>query len=104
MIVRLGSVVMELTGTATFADDIEYPATTEELIASHGDRTIELPNGTETVGDALGRFSSETFETPEDVQLTLRCALSQKAIGRIGYSDRDPAPLGSPYAPDQISF
>ncbi|WP_290816585.1 DUF2795 domain-containing protein [Halovivax sp.] len=95
---------MQMNGTTAFADGLEYPATTEELIESHGDRTIELPNGSETVADALGRISSETFETPEDVDLTLQCALSRKAIGRIGYSDRDPAPLGSPYAPDQLSF
>ena len=95
---------MQLTATATFADELEYPATTEELIEAYGDRTLELVNGTETVGDVLSRLSSETFETANDFELTLKCALSQKAIGRFGYSDRDPTPLGSPYAPEQLSF
>lgn len=104
MIVHLDSGAMQLNGTGAFARTLEYPATTEELIESHGDRTIELPNGTETVGDALARIDTETFETADDVHLTLQCALSQKAIGRFGYSDRDPTPLGSPYAPEQVSF
>ena len=95
---------MQLNGTAEFANSLEYPATTDDLIAAHGDRTIELADGSETLGDALSRIDSETFESPDDVALTLQCALSQKAVGRVGYSDRDPTPLGSPYAPDQVSF
>ncbi|MXV62908.1 DUF2795 domain-containing protein [Natronorubrum sp. JWXQ-INN-674] len=90
--------------TGEFAADHDYPATTEELISEYGDQTIELPNGTETVGDVLARLESETFETADDVRLALSCGVSDKAIGRIGYSDRDPAPLGSPYAPDAVSF
>ncbi|WP_121743980.1 DUF2795 domain-containing protein [Natronorubrum halophilum] len=91
-------------GSGAFVDDHDYPATTEELISNYGDRTLELPNGSETVGDVLTRLESETFETPDDVRLALSCAVSDKAIGRIGYSDRDPAPVGSPYTPDAVSF
>ena len=104
MILHLLSLVMQLNGTGDFAESLEYPATTDELIAAHGDRTLELANGSETLGDVLSRIDNETFESPDDVALTLQCALSQKAIGRVGYSDRDPTPLGSPYAPDQVSF
>ena len=95
---------MQLTGTVAFADDLEYPATTSELIAAYGEQPIELPNGTETVGDALDRVSQETYETPEEFRLTLQSALSRKAIGRYGYSDRDPTPPGSVYEPSQLSF
>ncbi|SIR91074.1 DUF5789 family protein [Natronorubrum thiooxidans] len=91
-------------GSGEFAADRNYPVTTEELIEEYGDRTLELQNGSETVGDVLARLESETFETPEDVRLALSCAVSNKAIGRVGYSDRDPTPLGSPYAPDPVSF
>lgn len=95
---------MQLNSTGEFIEAHEYPATTEDLIDAYGDRTLDLPNGTETVGDVLARLESETYETPDDVRMALHCALSQKAIGRFGYSDRDPTPLGSPYAPDQVSF
>ncbi|APX97857.1 DUF5789 family protein [Natronorubrum daqingense] len=92
------------TNAGEFAADYDYPVTTEELIEDQGDRTIELPNGSETVGDVLARLESETFETADDVRLALSCAVSNKAVGRIGYSDRDPAPVGSPYTPDAVSF
>ncbi|MFC6716161.1 DUF2795 domain-containing protein [Natrialbaceae archaeon GCM10025810] len=95
---------MQLNGTGEFIDDHEYPATTEELIDAYGDRTIDLPNGTETVGDVLARLESETFENPEDAHFAVYSAVSNKAIGRVGYSDRDPTPVGSPYSPDVVSF
>lgn len=100
----MDSGAMYLPGTATFPDELEYPATTDELIATHGDQPIELPNGSETVGEALGRVGRETYETPEEFRLTLQSALSSKAVGRIGYSDRDPMPPGSVGGPRQLSF
>lgn len=96
--------IMLPNGARKLVDNYDYPATTEELIDAHGDQPLELANGTETVGDVLERLESETFETADDVRLALSCAVSDKAIGRIGYSDRDPAPVGSPYAPDAVSF
>lgn len=95
---------MYLSGTEAFPEELEYPATTDELIASHGDQPIELPNGSETVGDALDRVGGETYETPEEFRLTLQSALSSKAVGRVGYSDRDPSPPGSVDGPPQLSF
>ncbi|MFA9416051.1 DUF2795 domain-containing protein [Natrinema sp. HArc-T2] len=95
---------MLLNGTGDVIDDHDYPATTEELIDEYGDRTLELPNGSETVGDVLARLESETFEHPEDARLAVYSAVSNKAIGRVGYSDRDPTPVGSPYSPDAVSF
>jgi hypothetical protein len=49
-------------------------------------------------------MDSETFEHPEDAEFAIRAALGENAIGRKGYSDRDPTPLGSPYGPRQLSF
>ena len=80
-----------------------YPLTTEELIEAVGDTTLELPNGTETLEDALSRITSETYETPEDARLATYSAVSSKAIGRKGYSDRDPIAMGED-GPDQVSF
>ncbi|SFS37818.1 DUF5789 family protein [Halostagnicola kamekurae] len=91
-------------GTGEMIDTHEYPATTEEMIEAYGDRTLELPNGSESVEEVLARLDSETFESAEEVRFAVYSAVSQKAIGRVGYSDRDPTPLGSPYAPEQLSF
>ena len=95
---------MLLNGTGEVIDDHQYPATTEEMIDAYGDRTLELPNGSETVAEVLARLESETFESPEDARFAVYSAVSDKAIGRVGYSDRDPTPVGSPYAPDAVSF
>ncbi|ELY65141.1 DUF5789 family protein [Natrinema versiforme] len=95
---------MLLNGTGDVIDDHEYPATTEELIEEYGDRTLELPNGSETVADVLARLESETFDNAEDARFAVYSAVSNKAIGRVGYSDRDPTPVGSPYSPDAVSF
>ena len=95
---------MLLNGTGAVIDDHEYPATTEEMIEQYGDRTLELPNGSETVADVLSRLESETFESPEEARFAVYSAVSDKAVGRVGYSDRDPTPVGSPYSPDAVSF
>ncbi|MDJ1432919.1 DUF2795 domain-containing protein [Halostagnicola sp. A-GB9-2] len=95
---------MLLNGTGEMIDAHEYPATTEEMIEAYGERTLELPNGSESVEEVLARLDSETFESSEEVRFAVYSAVSKKAVGRVGYSDRDPTPLGSPYAPEQVSF
>ncbi len=80
-----------------------YPATSAELIAAYGDVELELPNGVETFGDALGRLGQTTFETAEDARLSMYSAVSKNAIGRENYSDRDAPPIGEK-GPDAVSF
>ncbi|WP_114577942.1 DUF2795 domain-containing protein [Saliphagus sp. LR7] len=84
--------------------DQEYPATTGDLIDAHGDRSLELQNGSETVGEALAHLPEERFDSPEEARDTLYAAVSGKAIGRPGYSDRDPTPPGSREGPEPVSF
>ncbi len=104
IIVHTYSGVMQLNRTDALVDAHEYPATTEELIEAYGDRRLELQNGSETVGEVLARLENETFESAEEAVAAIYSAVSDKAIGRVGYSDRDPTPPGSPYAPDVVSF
>jgi len=80
-----------------------FPATTEEVIEEYGDLEIELPNGDEQLEDVLGRLGSETFESPDEVKQAALCGVSNNAIGRKGYSDRDPSCIGED-GHDQISF
>ena len=84
-------------------DTHQYPMTAEELIEAEGDLTLELPNGTETLGEALSRSAPETFETAEDARLAAYAGVSGKAIGRKGYSDRDPVCMGED-GPEEVSF
>ncbi len=80
-----------------------YPATAEELITAYGDLELELPNGDETLGDALGRLGETTFADAEDARLAAYSAVSKNAIGRQYYSDRDAPSIGE-NGPDQLSF
>lgn len=84
-------------------DAHSYPATTEELIEAYGDMELDLPDGSETLADALGRLGNETFERPEDARFAAYSAVSAEAVGRQGYSDRDPTAPGED-GPDQVSF
>lgn len=80
-----------------------FPATSEELIAEYGDIDLELPNGNETFGDALGRLGETTFENAEDARLATYSAVSKDAIGRESYSDRDAPAIGES-GPEPVSF
>lgn len=71
-----------------------FPTTTAELIEQHGHLELSLPNGAVTLGEVLGRMPNEELETEDDARLTTYSALSEDAIGRKGYSDRDPSNMG----------
>lgn len=92
---------MRLPELNNLIDEIEFPTTSADIIATYGDRQVSLADGDETVATVFSRCSPETFATPEDARLTLYSALSDEAIGRKGYSDRDPPQLSEG---DPISF
>jgi hypothetical protein len=80
-----------------------YPSTTEEVIEAYGDVELKLPNGDEQLADVLGRLDDETYESEEELRMATMSAVSSNAIGRKGYSDRDPSCMGED-GHDQISF
>lgn len=81
----------------------EYPATSAEIIDAFGEERIELANGSETVGDVLGRMGAEVYDDPRDVHDAVLCGLGHEAVGRRYYSDRD-APTPGETGPTQVSF
>ncbi|MFC5971779.1 DUF2795 domain-containing protein [Halomarina salina] len=84
-------------------DAHNYPATAQEIIDEHGDMVLDLPNGSETVEEALEPLGTTTFEDAESARLALYSTVSSKAIGRKFYSDRDPTAVGE-NGPEQVSF
>jgi hypothetical protein len=94
---------MRLTDTRAALAEVEYPATTEELCAACGDHELDLGEETERLADVLGRVEA-TYDDAEDAELAVYSALSGEAVGRKGYSDRDPTVPGSPLGPDDVSF
>lgn len=84
-------------------DTHTFPASAAELIAEYGEIDLELQNGTETFGDALGRLGDVTFEDAEDARLATYSAVSKNAVGRPNYSDRDAPSIGET-GPEPVSF
>ncbi len=94
---------MSLKQANQLLDSYQYPVSTEQLIAAHGDYVIDLPNGTETLEEVLRRAGDETYDSPHQARDAMYGAVSSKAIGRKHYSDRDPTTMGT-NGPNQLSF
>lgn len=71
-----------------------FPCTTEEIIEEFGELELKLPNGAVTLAETLEHMPNETHTSAEDAFLTTYSALGEAAIGRKGYSDRDPTNIG----------
>ena len=85
-------------------DAHSYPTTAAELVEEYGELELTLPNSDETFGEALGRLDgATTLESADDARTVAYSAVSKKAIGRVGYSDRDSPSIGED-APDEVSF
>lgn len=95
--------LMRLSNSENLFANVSYPVTNEELIEEYGDESLELANGTETMEAVLERLGPETYENSREVRSALFTGVSQDAIGRRFYSDRDQHAPGE-YGPDQLSF
>lgn len=70
-------------------EGISYPITTEELIAQHGDHTIERTNSNPiTIRELFGEMGSETFEHVEELRQSMLNLMPEDSVGRKKYSDR----------------
>lgn len=94
---------MTLRDAARLLETQEYPATADDIKRAHGDYRIDLPNGTETLGDVIDRAGDDAFDDATDAQHALMGAVGGEAIGRRHYTDRDATPMGVD-GPDQVSF
>lgn len=74
----------------TLFEGVSYPTDCQEMIETCGDRTVELQVGEETIADAIDRCDAGVIHTPREARETLLASVSEGAIGRKYYSDRDP--------------
>lgn len=88
--------------TAVLADQ-SYPLTAEELVERCGDHEVDYPNGDERLAAVIERTGEARFESAREAQFAVYGALGADAVGRIGYSDRDPMPMGTD-GPRSVSF
>jgi len=100
---RLDAGMRPLKNADADLDAHSYPATGKELIEAYGDTELDLQDGSETFGEALGRLGDTTYHDAEDAKQAAMSAVSEEAIGRKGYSDRD-APTVGEDGPTQLSF
>lgn len=94
---------MQLKQVATTLSEHDYPVTSEELAAAHGEEILDYPNGSEPVREVFDLLGPETYDSPEEARTALYSAVSHEAIGRKGYSDRDTCHLGTG-GPEHVSF
>jgi hypothetical protein len=84
--------VMRLNRTGEAMEAQEYPATSDELIEAHGEKTIELADGSETFAQVLGRIEATTYDDAEAVQVGIKMACTTQASPTSG--SRRPRPGG----------
>ena len=94
---------MSLRETSDLLAAQSYPLTAEELVAQCGDYELEHPNGTEQLCTVIERTGEARFESALEAQFAIQGAVSAEAVGRVGYSDRDPTPMGTD-GPGSVSF
>ena len=80
-----------------------FPATTDELIEEYGELEFELPNGENTLEEVLSRLPDAEYDSREEAVQAAYGALGEEAIGRKGYSDRDPRCPGEKH-PEPVSL
>ena len=101
MVVNLGVDKMRLTEFDRTLDRLEYPTTTERIASEFGGQELHFQDGSARVDRVIGRFGSETFSCADELRTTLYGSLPGEAVGRKGYTDRDPPALGEF---DHVSF
>lgn len=74
---------------------VSYPATTTEIAAACGDREVELADGTAKIADVYERVGVTTCADPAEAERLFTMAVGDAAIGRKGYSDREPPVPGA---------
>lgn len=60
----------------------------EELLETYGDRTVELQGDDQTLREIFGPLGEMTFESADDVSEHAIDTVGDEAIGRKGYTDR----------------
>ncbi|WP_336035633.1 DUF5789 family protein [Halobacterium yunchengense] len=94
---------MTLRETADLLASQNYPLTADELADAVGDQELDHPDGAESLEAVIERCGEQRFESVEDATFAVYGALGAGAVGRVGYSDRDPTPMGVD-GPRQVSF
>jgi len=94
IVVHYGTDKMRLSEFDRTLDRLEYPTTTEHVASEFGGQELHFQDGSARVDRVIGRFGAETFASSDELRMTLYGSLPGEAVGRKGYTDRDPPALG----------
>ena len=94
---------MRINDLLDHLNDASYPTTTERLVAELDDPELRLANGSDSLANAFARIQTDGLETPSDAKLAVLAGLDEDAIGRKGYTDRDP-PVPGERRPERLTF
>ncbi len=85
-------------------NELAYPLSSEQLVSAIGSREVEYPTGkVESLETVCRRIEIDEYTSQDEVELILLSALHGDAVGRQGYSDRDP-PIPEIDRYDPISY
>lgn len=93
---------MTLKETADLLSDQDYPTSASALAAACGDVELDEAGG-EDLRTVIARTGDDQFSSATEATFAVYGALPADAVGRVGYSDRDPDPMGTGGA-EPVSF
>ena len=79
----------------------DFPTTGRELIEDCGDHRVEHQRGSKRFGDLFEPLAEETYDSPGAVHQAVLGVIGEEAVGREGYSDRDPLNRDEPESEDR---
>lgn len=94
---------MRINGALRQLDQMRYPMTVEEVVLALGDPAIELAGGSQQVSAVFASVDIDSVSNADEAKLLLLSGLEVAAIGRKGYSDRDP-PASLERRIDMVAF
>lgn len=71
-------------------EGMQYPRNVGDIVTVLNDPTIELANGSQKLSDIYAAVDIDVVASPDEAKLVFLSGLDSAAIGREGYSDRDP--------------
>jgi hypothetical protein len=80
----------------------QFPLSNPALLTKYGEAEIRHANGSSTLEDILGPSGDQTYDSVDEVEQTILTMVSDEAIGRKDYTDRESNATGIDYEEQSI--
>ncbi|KTG08194.1 hypothetical protein AUR64_01065 [Haloprofundus marisrubri] len=86
---------LDINRVLELLDEQSFPTDTDELCSAYDDVEVTYPGGgSDPLARVLRTSGSQTYETMDDLRLSILNGVQRNAVGRPRYSDRDPPVVG----------